>query len=120
MRLATFGFVLLLATLAFAQQQAQPPPSATPPTFPDVPQMPPDQKAPPPQRLSTQEIQQQIQEHFNSEPTLANTNLAVQADESSVVLTGTVDSDVQRDLALRIVQSYAGDRKLVDRVKVPQ
>jgi glucose/arabinose dehydrogenase len=120
MRLATFGFALLLTTLAFAQQQAQPPPSATPPRFPEIPQMPPDQKAPPPQGLSALEIQQQIQQHFNSEPTLANTNLAVEAAESSVVLTGTVDSDLQHDLALRIVQSYAGDRKLLDKVNVPQ
>ena len=108
MRLATFGFALLLATLAFAQQQAQPIPSVTPRTsFPEVPQMPPDQKAPPPQALSTIEVEQQIQEHFNAEPALANTNLAVVADESSVILRGAVESELQHDLALRIVQSHA-------------
>jgi hypothetical protein len=120
MRLALFGFALLIATLAFAQWQARPTPSTTPPAFPEVPQTPPDQKAPPPKGLSTIEVEQQIQEHFNTEPTLANTNLGVEADESSVILTGTVDSDLQHDLALRIVQSYAGDRKLVDKVQVPQ
>ena len=121
MRLASFGFALLLATLAFAQQQAQPTPSVTPPTsFPEVPQMPPDQKAPPPQGLSALEVEQQIQKHFNTDPTLANTKLGVEADESSVILTGTVESDLQHDLALRIVRSYAGDRKLVDKVQVPQ
>jgi glucose/arabinose dehydrogenase len=120
MRLALFGSALLLATLGFSQQQAQPPPYTAPPTFPEVPQMPPDQKAPPPQATSTIEVEQQIQDHFNTEPTLANTNLTVEADESSVILTGTVDSDLQHDLALRIVQSYAGDRKLVDKVQVPQ
>jgi len=35
-------------------------------------------------------------------------------------LTGTVESDLQHDLALRIVRSCAGDRKLVDKVEVPQ
>jgi hypothetical protein len=123
-KLALFGSALLLATVGFSQQQAHPPPTsppyAPPPTFPEVPQMPPDQKAPPPQALSTIEVEQQIQEHFNTEPTLANTNLGVEADESSVILPGTVDSDLQHDLALRIVQSYAGDRKLVDKVQVPQ
>jgi len=118
---ALCGFALLLATLAFAQQQAQPTPSVTPPTsFPEVPQMPPDQKAPPPQGLSALEVEQEIQDHFNTEPTLADTNLGVEADESSVILTGTVKSDLQHDLALRIVRSYAADRKLVDKVQVPQ
>jgi osmotically-inducible protein OsmY len=120
MRLALFGSALLIATLGFSQQQAQPPPHTTPPTFPEVPQMPPDQKAPPSQALSTIEVEQQIQEHFNAEPALANTNLAVVADESSVILRGAVESELQHDLALRIVQSYAGDRKLVDKVQVPQ
>jgi glucose/arabinose dehydrogenase len=120
MRLALFEFVLLLASLSFSQQQAQPAPYTTPSTFPEVPQMPPDQKAPPPQALSTIEVEQQIQEHFNTEPALANTNLAVEADESSVILRGAVESDLQHDLAVRIVQSYAGDRKLVDKVQVPQ
>jgi hypothetical protein len=97
------------------------PTSVTPPTsFPEVPQMPPDQKAPPPQGLSALEVEQQIQEHLNTEPTLANTKLGVEADESSVILTGTVESDLLHDLALRIVRSYACDRKLVDKVQVPQ
>jgi hypothetical protein len=68
-------------------------------------------KAPSRQALSTIEVEQQIQEHFNTEPALANTNLTVDADESSVVLRGAVEGDLQHDLALRIVQSYAGDRK---------
>jgi hypothetical protein len=120
MRLALCGSALLLATLGFSQQQTQPPPYTTPPTFPEEPQLPPDQKAPPPQALSTTEVEQQIQEHFNAEPALANTNVGVKADESSVILTGTVDSDLQHDLALRIGQSYAGDRKLVDKIQVRQ
>src|SRR5438874_183597 len=91
-----------------------------PANVPEVPQMARDQKAPPPQALSTIEVEQQIQEHFNTEPALANTNLAVDADESSILLRGAVESDLQHDLALRIVQSYAGDRKLVDKVQVPQ
>ena len=120
MRLALFGSALLIATLGFSQQQAQPPPYTTPPTFPEVPRMPPDQKAPPPQGLTALEVEQEIEEHFNTEPTLANTNVGVEADESSVILRGAVESEIQHDLALRIVQSYAGDRKLVDKVQVPQ
>ena len=124
MRYALAGVALLLTTLSFSQQQALPPPASppytTPPTFPEAPQMPPDQQAPPPQALSTMEVEQQIQDHFNAEPALANSNVGIKADESSVVLTGTVNSDVQHALALRIAKSYAGDRKVVDKIKVRQ
>jgi glucose/arabinose dehydrogenase len=117
------GALLLLATLTFSQQQAKPPPGSppyiSPPTFPEEPQMPHDQKAPPPQALSSTQVEQQIQ-HFNAEPALANTNLGIKADESLVVLSGTVDSDTQHELALRIAQSYAGDRKIVDKITVRQ
>lgn len=119
------GLVFLLATLGFAQQQGQSPtspPYGTPPTFPEGQQaprqqMPPDQEAPPPHGLSTTQVVQQIQQGLNSEPALSNTNVGVKADESSVVLTGTVATQEQHDLALRIAQSYAGDRKLVDKIK---
>lgn len=123
MKYALAGLALLLATVSFSQQQTQRPPASppytTPQTFPEAPQMPPDQ-APPPQALSTKEVEQQIQDHFNAEPALANSNVGVKADEGSVVLTGTVYSDVQHALALRIAQSCAGDRKVVDKIEVRQ
>jgi BON domain-containing protein len=122
-----FGLVLLWATATLAQQPGQPPstapPQGTPPTFPEgrTPrqQMPPDQEAPP-QGLSTPEVQQQIQQGFNLEPALRNSNVGVHVDENSVILTGTVHSEQQHDLALRIAQSYAGDRKIVDKMKITQ
>jgi len=118
------GLALAFATSAFAQQQfpTNPPPHTTPPTFPDDQasrqQMPPDTKAPPPQALSTAQVEQQIQDKLNSEPALANTNVGVKTDGKSVTLTGRVDTNAQHDLALRIAQSYAGDRKIVDQIKV--
>jgi len=81
--------------------------------------MPPDQEAPP-QGLSTPEVQQQIQQGLNSEPALRNSNVGVHVDENSVILTGTVNSEEQHDLALRIARSYAGDRKIVDKIKLTQ
>ncbi len=122
-----FAFVLLMATAVFAQQRRQYPPTSppqgTPPTFPEEraprQQMPPDQEAPP-QGLSTPEVQQQIQQGLNSEPTLRNSNVGVHVDENSVILTGTVATEEQHDLALRIAQSYAGDRKIVDKIKLTQ
>ena len=121
------GLVLLAATATFAQQQGHTPPTTppqgTPPTFPDdrAPRqpMPPDQEAPA-QELSTPEVQELIQQDLNSEPELRMNNIGVHVDENTVLLTGTVDSEQQHDLALRIAQSYAGDRKIVDRIKVVQ
>lgn len=119
--------VLVLATLGFAQPQGQTPPTSppytTPPTFPEGQQdprqqMPPDQEAPPPKRSSTKEVEQQIQQGLNSEPALSNANVSVKVDESSAVLTGTVNSEEQHDLAVRIAQPYVGDRKIVDKIKV--
>jgi osmotically-inducible protein OsmY len=82
--------------------------------------MPPDTKAPPPDELSTAEVEQQIQDKLTSEPALAKTKLGVKADNKSVTLTGTVHTDTQHDLAVRIARSYAGDRKIVDRIEVRQ
>ncbi len=81
--------------------------------------MPPDQEAPP-RALSTPEVQQQIQRGLNSEPALRNSDVGAHVDKNSVILTGTVDSEQQHDLAVRIAQSYAGDRKIVDKIKIMQ
>jgi hypothetical protein len=124
MKLALCGLALAFAVSAFAQQQSpmNPPPDTTPPTFPDDQasrqEMPPDTKAPPPQGLSTAQVEQQIQDKLNREPVLANANVGVKTDDKSVTLTGTVDTDAQHDLALRVAQSYAGDRTIVDKITI--
>ena len=124
MKRSLCGLALAFAVSAFAQSPTNPPPYTTPPTFPQdqTPrqQMPPDTKAPPPRELSTAQVEQQIQEKLNSEPALAKTKLGVKADNQFVTLTGTVESDTQHDLAVRIARSYAGDRKIVDRIEVRQ
>ena len=125
MKSRVFASAFLLASLGFAQQQGLPPPYGTPPTFPDGrqsprQQMPPDQETQPSQGLSTAQVQQQIEQGLYSEPALANTNVSVKTDESAVVLTGTVDSEKQHDLAVRIAQSFAGDRQVVDKIKIRQ
>jgi len=124
MKRMLWGLVLVFVTSAFAQQQPPiGPPYTTPPTFPQdkAPrqQMPPDTKAPPPSdSLSTAQVQRQIQEKLIAEPALANTNVEVKTTDKSVTLTGSVDTERQYDLALRIAQSYAGDRKIVDKIKI--
>ena len=130
MKHIVFCFVLLLATIGFGQQQGQPPPTTsppyqTPPTFPEgrqTPraQMPPDTQAPPPQTMSTERVEQQITQRLSAEPELSQSNIDAKVDESSVVLTGSVDTETQHELAVRIAQSYAGDRRIVDKIKVRQ
>jgi len=83
-------------------------------------QMPPDQQAPPPRLSTPEKVQQQIEQHLNSEPALQNSKVSVDVDEDVVVLSGTVGTEQQHDLALRIAQSYAGDRKIVDKIKLTQ
>jgi hypothetical protein len=126
MRHVLFGLVLLVAMSVLAQQPGQlpPPPHSTPPTFPEGQQapggqMPPDQEAPP-QRLSNREAQRRIQQGLKSDPALRNSNISASVDQTSVVVTGTVYSEGEHDIALRIAQSFAGDRKLVDKLKIRQ
>jgi hyperosmotically inducible periplasmic protein len=124
MKRMLWGLALAFVTSAFAQQQSptNPPPYTTPPTFPEgrtQQQMQPDTKAPPPsETLSTAQVQRQIQEKLSAEPALANMNVGVKTTDKSVTLTGSVDTERQHDLALRIAQSYAGDRKVVDKLKI--
>jgi osmotically-inducible protein OsmY len=51
---------------------------------------------------------------------LRSSNVGVHVNEDSVILTGTVNSEQQHDLALRIAKSYAGARKIVDKIKHTQ
>jgi len=112
------GFVLVFAASVFARQQ--PPSYGTPPTFPEGQrqEMPPDTKAPPPRQLTTAEVEEQIQLKLNTEPALANANVNVKANENNVVLTGTVGTERQREIALRIAGSFAGKRQIVDKIKI--
>jgi osmotically-inducible protein OsmY len=117
------GVTLAVVASAFAQQQppTNRPPYTTPPTFPEgrtQQEMPPDTKAPPPQGLSDAQVDQQIQDKLEREPDLANTKIGVKTNAKSVTITGLVDTERQHDLALRIAQAYAGDRKIVDKIKI--
>jgi BON domain len=126
MKLLSCGALLLFAASMVAQQQGNPPysppPYGTPPTFPQEQKpaqpMPPDTKAPPPETLPSADVEQQIQKKLATEPLLAKTNLNASVDDKSVVLSGTVADERQHELALRIAESYSGDRRIVDKIQV--
>ncbi len=125
MRYMVCVWLLLFGMTAVAQQQRQPgpPTGSTPPTFPQDKnpsrQMPPDTAAPPTSGVPTSgEVQQQINQKLSQEPALKNTTVRFDVDDQSVVVGGTVADEQQHQLALRLARSYAGDRKIVDYVKV--
>ena len=130
MKYALSCAVLFLGTMVLAQQQGQPPPTATPPyqtppTFPEGRQnprgqLPPDTQAPPAETMSSQRVEGQILDQLRAEPTLSGTNIDARVNGNSVVLSGNVDTLAQHDLAIQIAQSNAGNRRIVDRIKVKQ
>jgi nicotinate-nucleotide pyrophosphorylase len=127
MKHVVFCFVLLLAGLGFAQQQlpSTSPPYQTPPTLPEGSQtpreqMPPDMQAPAAETMSAEQVEQQIMQHLTSEPTLAHTSVDANVNEDTVELTGTVDTQTEHDVAVRLARSYAGGRKVVDKIKIRQ
>lgn len=117
---------MLLATMATAQQQAQPPVGPPPHETPLPPttgeqnpsQMPPDTSAPATPALPNAEIQQQIQKKISTDPSLADANVTVNVDDHGVVLTGIVDTEAQHQAALTAAQSLAGDRPIDDKIQV--
>jgi osmotically-inducible protein OsmY len=125
MKLLQLGTVLLFAAFAMAQE-AQPPFAPPPHETPPPPtarertpgQMPPDTQAPATPALTNSDIQQQIQKKISDEPGLAGANVSVSVDDRSIVLTGTVDSQEQHDLVLKMAQSVAGDRPIDDKLQI--
>jgi osmotically-inducible protein OsmY len=111
------------ATIAQAQQ--------TPPYFPEGSgqgnsaqqdrnsrRMPPDTNAPEHTKLTTAEVEQQIQNKLDDEPTLEGLSLLASADDETVTLRGRVANAEQRSAVIRIARSYSGSRKIVDMLKV--
>jgi hypothetical protein len=119
------GFLLLLlAGLLWAQPQDHTrtqPPLSSPAIFPqdhDFGQMPPDTEAPPFEALSSAEIRDRIQIRLDSDAVLSNTCVTASVDDTSVVLVGAVENERERDLVIRIAQSYAGQRRIVDNIAI--
>jgi osmotically-inducible protein OsmY len=123
MKRLSCGVFLLFAASLMAQRQGYPP-YGTQPTFPQEhrPMQPmlPDTRAPLPETLNSVEVQQQIQNKLTTEPLLVQANVKVQVDDAAVVLSGTVDDERQHCLALQIAQSYAGNRSIVDNIRIGQ
>ncbi len=58
------------------------------------------------------DIQMQVQNALQKEPTLSNDNITVSVTDDAIELNGTVASGKEKQTAKRIAQSYAGNRKV--------
>jgi len=63
-------------------------------------------------------LQKQIDAALKKEPTLANQNINAVVTDTSVELTGSVSTGKEKQTAKRIAQSFAGNRRVVDRITV--
>jgi osmotically-inducible protein OsmY len=59
-----------------------------------------------------------IRQRLAAEPLLKNAKLDVRVGARDITVSGTVDDQRQHDLALQVVQSDAGDRQIVDKIKL--
>lgn len=111
--------LLFLGTFTFAQQPNPSPLPGTQPTFPgENPRQqttPPDEQAP---MTSNSDVQLQIQQDLSTNPAMKNADIQVTADERMVLLTGTVVSQEQHNMAIEIAQMSAGQRTIVDKIQI--
>jgi len=89
-------------------------PTGTTPTTPEVQTGPSTTSAP----TTGGELQGQIQNALKNEPTLANDNINVSVTDNEIDLAGTVTTGKEKLTAKRIVQSFAGNRKVKDHLTV--
>ena len=118
--------LLVLAAWMFAQQpvpQTTPSPSgSTPPTLPPDTSAPKpiekadQQKAPRP--LTSQDVKIQIVQKLLNAPGLSSKDIKVKVTDDKIVLKGSVPTGNQRALAEKIAQSYAGKRRVDNRLVV--
>jgi osmotically-inducible protein OsmY len=61
-------------------------------------------------------LRSQIDSALKSDPTLGNAQLSVDVNASQITLSGSVPSGKEKQTAVRIAQSYAGNRRVSDKV----
>lgn len=108
--------LLACSTFVLGQQPANPP--SAPPGQATSPQLPPDTAAPPAAQVSSADIQDELQKEFGRASILSDQPLKATVDDQNILLTGTVETQQQHDLALKLAQQYTGTRKIVDRIEI--
>jgi osmotically-inducible protein OsmY len=102
--------LLLCASLTFAQLPKQSTADQNAPNTKPIH----DQKA-------TKDVTEKLQKAFDPKNApYAGSNIQPTVDDQTVTLAGTVKDEGQREMALQIARAYAGNRKIVDRLTIPQ
>jgi osmotically-inducible protein OsmY len=78
------------------------------------------QTGPEAQPSSATQVEQEIQQAIQAQPTLSNSKLGVRATNTSVVMSGTVADERQHQMALRVAALHASGLRIVDHIKVQQ
>ena len=105
------------------------PPNTPPGTTPDPTQPTIDKNASPQSSTATSgatavgvtdsaTLKGQLESAYQAEPTLTGSNIQVNVTDASVELTGSVPTGKEKVTAKRIAQSYAGNRKVIDKMTV--
>jgi osmotically-inducible protein OsmY len=81
-------------------------------------QTPSSQQAPGATAAASGDIQLQIQNALQKEPTLSNDNITVSVTDDTIELKGMVASSKEKQTAKRIAQSFAGNRKVKEQLTV--
>jgi osmotically-inducible protein OsmY len=68
--------------------------------------------------VSDPDLESQIQNALNKEPTLSGDNTRVKVSADAIELDGIVATNKEKITATRIVQSYSGSKKLVNRLNI--
>lgn len=68
--------------------------------------------------MSDSDLQTQIQNALSKEPTLAGDSAHANVSGDTIELAGTVGTNKEKITATRIVQSYAGSKKLVNKLAI--
>lgn len=63
-------------------------------------------------------LQSEIENAYSKEPMLANSNVVVKVTASEIDLSGKAENAKQKETARRIAQSYANNRRVVDKITV--
>jgi hypothetical protein len=95
------------------QNQNQPPATQGAANAPETPA--PQENAP---AVSDSDLQTQIQNALTKEPTLSADSLQVNVTNQNIELSGKVENAREKQTALRIVQSYAANKKVVNHITV--
>jgi BON domain len=92
-------------------------PGGNTPTVPDPNE--PETKSPKKHQSSSKEVTEKLQKALdNKNAAYRGSNIQTSVDDQNIILTGSVTSSMQHDMALQLVRAYGEDRTIVDKLVI--